>query len=477
MQRKRMHIKEDFTPVGEVVSISDGNGQPIQITDAKSSKNSKIPDKLKVVVEATHTGINRNKVSYSYDKLELSTDSWTNNYEKPVLLNHNSYSGDPLGRVKSAQFKQSQIDPQKHTIQLTLEITNKAAIERFLDGRYKTFSIGGYTDSAKCSVCGKDIINEGWCGHQRGKKYDGKECYWHLGVMDYDEISVVNSPADIHAQAISVEIVEDEVQDNTSTDPETDSTTTGNKVTDNADGILGQIDGLLGNDGEAENPDGEQQDNKNPKNPDNPDNPEDPKDPEQQNDNSENDNPENNEPDGGDGPQTDSAEVETLKSEKKALEDKVAELESQLNAKDGLISQKDMEIESIGAERDSAKEELANAKTENEGLIQQSVNLAKYIQQSLANSVADLQIAVGDKKLEEKDELVKEYSTFTTKKLNDMKLDLVKPEKITQRATVTSPGQIADGDTTSSTTESGANQLTLLDYENSIVQFLVNKKL
>lgn len=466
MQRKRLHIKEDFTPVGEVVSISDMNGQPIQVTDAKED-NKKLPDKLTVVIEATHTGINRNKVSYSYDKLERSTDSWLRDYEKPVLLNHDSWS-DPLGRVKSSAFKQSQIDPQKHCIQLTLEITNKAAIERFLDGRYKTFSIGGYTDSAVCSVCGKDQMTDGWCGHSRGKKYDGKECYWHLGLMDYDEISVVNTPADVHAQAISVEVVDPNAK------PEDGKAAggTGN-VTDSADDPAAIIDSLLGNKDSSE-------EGAEPTGTENPEATKDGADGEGESGKNEDGEKEPTaEPTAGEGQED---EVTILRNQITALEDKVTELnntitskDEMLLAKDGEIVTKDTEIATISAERDAVKQELQVANEESQGLVKQNVTLAKYAHKILCEKVAELQIAVGDKKIDEKDSLITEYATFTSKKLNDMVSELVKPEKIVQRAIVTSPGVISESDSDDSTTGT-KTEVTLEDYARTMRDFLVNKR-
>ena len=440
---KKLHIKEDFTPTG-VMSIVDSNGKAIQITD--SANSGQLPDKLNVIVEATHTGINRNKVLYSHDGLQSSTDSWTKNYGKPVLLNHDSWS-DPLGRVKTADFKQSVIDPEKHTIQLNLEITNKSAIERFLDGRYSTFSIGGYTDSAVCSICGKDQMKDGWCGHSRGQKYADKECYWTLGQMDYDEISVVNCPADVNAQAISLSVVGEDGQEDSiltnenvgaPTGEQGDATQTGTKVTDsildNIDGILAQKDS---DNGEATP---EQQENDGDKTP-----------PVTEPETTTTDPVEGEatpEPDTTEGEQGDSVEV--LKAKIVKLNDTVKTLESEILTKDGVIAAKDSELETLSAERDSLKAELVTSKENGEGLVQQNAALAKFAHGSLAERACDLQIALGEQKLEDKEKLLKDYSTVTSKKLNDMINELQKPEKILQRVRATNPAfannDAADGD-------------------------------
>lgn len=460
---KRLHVKEDFTPTG-VMSMVDSNGNAIQITDSANSNT--LPDKLNVVVEATHTGINRNKVNYSYESLSKSTDSWTKNYSKPVLLNHDSHS-DPLGRVKSADFKQSVINPEKHTIQLNLEITNKAAIERFLDGRYRTFSIGGYTDSATCSVCNKDQMTDGFCGHQRGKTYDGKECFWNLGAMEYDEISVVNSPADVHAQAISLSVVGEDGQEDSvpsdSTEPTGDNDDTKNTTPSDgttSDDILNNIDGILGHTDSQE---------PTPAEPTEPSEPAEPTDKPKEDDSA----------DDGAEPINDS--VEKLKEEIATLKDKVATLESEIEAKEGIIAAKDSEIQSLEAERDNLKAELATATEDSEGLVKQNASLAKFAHSTLAERVVDLQIILGDKNIEDKEQLLKDYSLTTSKKLNDMINELHKPERITQRVKATNPAFAnTDGTTDDDGFEKPGAQpktVTLKDAAETMKNFLVNRQI
>lgn len=460
---KRLHVKEDFTPTG-VMSMVDSNGNAIQITDSANSNT--LPDKLNVVVEATHTGINRNKVNYSYESLSKSTDSWTKNYSKPVLLNHDSHS-DPLGRVKSADFKQSVINPEKHTIQLNLEITNKAAIERFLDGRYRTFSIGGYTDSATCSVCNKDQMTDGFCGHQRGKTYDGKECFWNLGTMEYDEISVVNSPADVHAQAISLSVVGEDGQEDSvpsdNTEPTGDNDDTKNATPSDgttSDDILNNIDGILGHTDSQE---------PTPTEPTEPSEPAEPADKPKEDDSA----------DDGAEPINDS--VEKLKEEIATLKDKVATLESEIEAKEGIIAAKDSEIKSLEAERDNLKAELATATEDSEGLVKQNASLAKFAHSTLAERVVDLQIILGDKNIEDKEQLLKDYSLTTSKKLNDMINELHKPERITQRVKATNPAFAnTDGTTDDDGFEKPGAQpktVTLKDAAETMKNFLVNRQI
>ena len=463
MPKKKLHIKEDFTPTG-VMSLVDSNGQSIQITDSVS--NDKLPDKLNVVVEATHTGINRNKVNYSYENLDKSKDSWTKDYNKPVLLNHDS-SSDPLGRVKASNFKQSVINPDKHTIELNLEITNKAAIERFLDGRYSTFSIGGYTDSAVCSICGKDMMKDGFCGHRRGQTYDNKECYWNLGQMDYDEISVVNSPADVHAQAISLSVVGEDGQEDSIVPDENHDETAGEPTGEQGDSakidgnILDSIDNILG----TKNSDG---DNK-------PDEPESkPEEPESK--------PEDNKPTSAEEPTGEQGDsIESLKEKIASLENQVSTLQSEVGTKDGIIAAKDVEIETLSNERDELKAKLETSQEDSVGLVKQNAALAKFAHSSLAERVVDLQIVSGEKTLEDKEQLLKDYSIMTSKKLNDTISELYKSGRIHNRVRVINPGVVNDSTNADDDGFVKPNDqprtVTLQDAVNTMKNYFVNRQI
>ncbi len=406
-----MKITEDFTPGELAVSqILDANGQPIAITDSATTPS--LPNKIIVIVESTHTGVNRNKVEYTMHGLENSVSSWTDNYEKPILLNHNSYS-DNLGRVKHAEYCQSVIDASKYCIKLTLEITNQAAIERFLDGRYKTFSIGGYTDTAKCSICGKDQMADGWCGHRRGRKYDGKECYWTLGVMEYDEISVVNCPADPHAQAIDIKVITSE--------PAQEDSTTGEDENPGATAdMFGKIDGLLGSQ------DGVGTGEENPT-----------------------DEPATGDSDGGQSDNNGSDNGESEKEQK----DEVEKLQALLAEKDELMTQLKDETDAKIAEVESkvadAEAKLQLVTDEKNALTDQNVEYAKFAHKVLCDKVADMSILIGDKTAEERDGLVAELVTKTTKSLNDMAVEIMNREpqqRDSVRGSVTNPVPITDED-------------------------------
>lgn len=140
---------------------------------------------------------------YSQAELRAAIDSWLKPYPKPMLLNHNSYSGDPIGRVKSASIKRSSLKKGSQAVAMELDVMDPVAQEKVTDGRYRTLSIGSNVSSAVCSICKVDRARE-WCDHYKGRVYDGKLCYWTLQGLEHEEVSVVNVPADPFAQITDV---------------------------------------------------------------------------------------------------------------------------------------------------------------------------------------------------------------------------------------------------------------------------------
>lgn len=184
------------------------------IEEASNYKNSGL-----IRIEAIHSGLTRNLTYYDEKNLKSSASTWLTPYEKPVLTHHNKY-GEPIGRVKSAKYnKQSLLTTTAGCIELYVDVSDPLSLQKVKDGRYLTVSIGAETDSVKCSICGIDLLNEGWCDHDKGSRYNkkgqidpkGELCYWIIGKLNFDEISFVNIPSDPHAMAtgISESIPED----------------------------------------------------------------------------------------------------------------------------------------------------------------------------------------------------------------------------------------------------------------------------
>lgn len=173
--------------------------------------------------------------------------SYTKPFPKPVILNHDT-SSDPMGRVIGGQYiditdtamhqmkniglvnkyrqaiaahDMSMVADWLHAsnvlydnawtgtgiMQATAKITDPDAIEKFLDGRYLTFSQGATPSRhINCSVCLNDWLAGDYCDHVPGQIYDGKVAVLMYDGYDPDEISVVNEPAYNQAMVRSMRI-------------------------------------------------------------------------------------------------------------------------------------------------------------------------------------------------------------------------------------------------------------------------------
>jgi hypothetical protein len=213
---------------------------------------------LLVKIAATHAGkITRNNGMYLPTEMKSAVSSWTAQYPKPVLVHHND-TGEPIGRVVSAQyvdlgnmmrdtfapkfykeesernkfvdmvskisngsdnlidlvrdylFNNSALleDPDYEGlgyIEITAKVTDIDAIQKLLDGRYATGSIGATARSAICSICKQDWASDsGMCDHRPGKTYEGKKAVLMAGGVGYEEYSFVNMPADRHSRVLEL---------------------------------------------------------------------------------------------------------------------------------------------------------------------------------------------------------------------------------------------------------------------------------
>jgi|14_taG_2_1085336.scaffolds.fasta_scaffold07015_2 hypothetical protein len=162
-------------------------------------------------------------------------ESWTTPYPKPILLQHDRNS-DPIGRfidvkwvsndAEAMKFFDSMSDfmdfkrtaesddPRKIYKAMTKHnlLTNDAwpgigklvararisdpeAIEKFLDGRYMTFSAGSHTNRYCCGQCGSDWAQGDVCEHTPGSiSDDGLPGVYITGAFYGDEGSVATMP-------------------------------------------------------------------------------------------------------------------------------------------------------------------------------------------------------------------------------------------------------------------------------------------
>lgn len=171
--------------------------------EAKGDSGSKI---VLPRIEAIHAGTTRNSTRYMADRLKgdpLSKSgvySWLHPYPKPVIYNHD-INTKATGRVMNAAYS-TQTKAGREGIIVIPKITDAEAVQGVLDGRLMTVSIGATTNSAVCSYCGTDIIDEGFCGHMKGEVIDGHTVEWIIGEVWFDELSWVNVPADQDAMVV-----------------------------------------------------------------------------------------------------------------------------------------------------------------------------------------------------------------------------------------------------------------------------------
>ena len=192
------------------------------IPELKDSEKSVLNDSIVthspiiVRIEATHAGIvTKNLTRYVPEKMERSAHTWVSDYQRPILKHHDSHS-DAIGRVINAEYvrtsfmsDEEDISVPAGHIQLYARITDSDAIQKIMDGRFQTVSIGCSTTDVKCSICGKNISDSGLCEHVRGKQYGDevkKLCYWDIGDVSYKECSFVNAPADKFAKVTGIEV-------------------------------------------------------------------------------------------------------------------------------------------------------------------------------------------------------------------------------------------------------------------------------
>jgi len=215
--------------------------QTLLVDDAWDIFKDNAGSKLLLQAVATHSGKLINNRIYRGPKVKDACSTWCvkggAEFDRPYLRNHDQYSGEPMGRVIDASFKatvsgtrfvKDWMYPTKEGsgyITLDIEVTDADAIEKLLDGRYQTVSVGGSTDAAYCSICSKknkDFVNmwgkyedkDGetqYCEHIPGRMYGDSTCAVVTGNMAYQEISDVNVPADKDAKYIMKKMIQDSI--------------------------------------------------------------------------------------------------------------------------------------------------------------------------------------------------------------------------------------------------------------------------
>lgn len=196
------------------------------------------PIALNVTIRATHSGYLLNNRVYPGVAMKKSASTWVDKqhggtapFNKPVIINHDSHDvRATIGRVNRFEFTQllqgdafarDFKNPATGSslgsgyITLGTRITDPDAIPKILDGRYSTVSTSFISPNAFCSICGTDLLQamkrgKDLCEHYPGRIYtfDDKDynCFLISGLMDYEEVSYVNLPAQPNAFNIGVNL-------------------------------------------------------------------------------------------------------------------------------------------------------------------------------------------------------------------------------------------------------------------------------
>jgi len=168
---------------------------------------------LLVEVDAISAGRTKNHTIYTEKELRRGIPTWTMPYMKPILRHHLSGgktlfgplpAEDPLGRVTKARWNKA-----GETVRLIGRISSQDAIDKVLDERYLTVSIGTTLADVQCNVCGRKAISDplGPCDHlwdkgkwirykpEGAKKEQRIQVGWIMLGITNNEFSFVNVPA------------------------------------------------------------------------------------------------------------------------------------------------------------------------------------------------------------------------------------------------------------------------------------------
>lgn len=434
------------------VEFVDQNGKAIDsmqlLKDMASGKTQVLA--LDVEMEATHSGKNHNYCIYYEDSMEKDAESFVNPFKKPMLKNHNDYSGEPLGRITQSWFGPSQLTDERSAIHLKARVTDQDAIPKFLDGRYGTVSIGGTMGTVTCNVCGKTILKDGkfkFCGHWRGESYKDQVCYWGAKDIEYHEVSTVNNPADDYAQIMKVTVVTDSDDKKDSKEESTmaGTNTDNKKAEDVKKTVCDMIDQLLGNGAAASTSDSSATPNDNNDGAD--EQPATATDAEQPKD---------------DAQVADSQELEQLKQQLADANEKVSSLETELTeTKDALAK---------------AQEDLTAAQTEATDMKDKCMALATANKELVADSIIAKELVGGKVTEETKDARKDELMAKSMKELAELQKDSIEEKAPRTPAQVTSPVKVDDNngdngnaDVNKETTDNNAAKKTVDDFAKDIV--------
>ena len=432
MAIEKGRLTESFTVVPKV---DEENKKTFAVTESADSKGKLV---LRPRIECIHSGMTRNKTLYTAERLKgdprkhSGVYSWTYPYPKPMLKNHDTDS-EPTGRIESAMFVTNSLTGKESSV-IIPTITDPDTIEKILDGRYLTVSIGATTDAAICSICGKNLVEEGWCGHDKGETYEGQECYWIIGELWFDECSWVNVPSDSDAQIIDkgeVAVMETYAQrEGVTYDLGKKSGEQGYLVTEQ----LATIEGLVIKESSVLNTDNPEEGGKDMPDP---------------IENTEagtvvkpEETPVVKEPEVTEGSdqilQQKEDEIEELKAQKEATC-------AMLNLANETLLQAEAQVEALGEQINALQGDVVSLKEEKNSLLDSNADLSAKIHKTTVERVVDLKVSLGKPGFTSREEAIASLISRTSESLNDTLTDLLN-EQLTfgSRVIVSNGGSVTN---------------------------------
>ena len=157
-------------------------------------------------IEAIHADLpTRNYTRYMRSSFKNAAPTWTQPYNIPVIMYHNDYDGQIIGRVLAAKEAASEKVANTTALLLEASIPDWRNSDQVENGILNTVSIGASATDVRCSICGAQLAEGDWCEHSRGSVYKNKDtgktetCYWDVYEWEAKEISFVIIPSDKYA--------------------------------------------------------------------------------------------------------------------------------------------------------------------------------------------------------------------------------------------------------------------------------------
>lgn len=192
----------------------------------RKEKNKKTKDEFYAIVTTTDKEINNRIYDAESTRKNVLNKDWTHSYQRPILKNHDLYSGEPVGRITDTYlvnhasgiietasenelpnevfeyFKSLNLFADGSTSTIAKFYPDDETGEKIKDGFYVTVSQSSSYKKDECSICGKSYFG-GDCMHIAGRQYEVKDeevssivkCL--VKTFDYTpiELSLVNCPA------------------------------------------------------------------------------------------------------------------------------------------------------------------------------------------------------------------------------------------------------------------------------------------